>query len=758
MEQYQSVNDYGVLKICVKCSADHYILHRLVYKAVKVTVYHGDKCIGRSDSISKWTDEKIEFRFNVNGPWPVYVYLVAGKFISTRLIFNIPMKLLHNSKAHVHKRIDYGIEFNASCELTKNSTGVPSLLRTYYNWQPANEVVLYNDASGSPSAWCDISRAVDNAQTFIYIAGWSIDVTQRLCRGSSDVQPLGIQLLAKANQGIQVLILLWDEPGSIVNTHDEEVYKFFNHKAGVRVLMARRATKMGRFPSKYFSHHQKIIAMDIPFLDHTIVRLPQKRTPRADASNQANVQTICIAFLGGLDITTGRYDTPVHTLWKENHTTFAGDFRQSCMVDATAIGGAPRLPWHDVHTQIKGLAAEDAIHTFRIRWDNEIKRQRRITDDNGLRTQNIMAEMLLFSRFPRGSLPNSNKIDATTTWNVHIVRSIDSSSVNFDDDIHPQNTAVKTAYGHTVDNSVHQAMIDAIRLADRFIYIEQQYFISSSQSWNKPSKVCTNIVALEIVSAICRAIDKKKPFHVYLIIPLHPDGIPESFTTTGVLYYQAQTISVIVREVNKHLQTNNNNGTIADYISVMTLVNQEPKNGAHYEFPTTSGTREELVSKTRRFMIYVHSKLLIVDDKIMVLGSANINQRSLSGSRDTEIAIYAYQTKKGTSHLDGRGDIYKFRRRLWDEHFSELDDRSIFRHPERGRCVRAVYKISHSNFILFASTFTSPLQGHAMIYPYTFGKTQVEAHRIMPYIPDCLNRVSFLGNPPRTKFMRRLLS
>lgn len=42
-------------------------------------------------------------------------------------------------------------------------------------------------------------------------------------------------------------------------------------------------------------------------------------------------------------------------------------------------------------------------------------------------------------------------------------------------------------------------------------------------------------------------------------------------------------------------------------------------------------------------MIYVHSKGMIVDDEYVILGSANINQRSLEGPRDTEIAMGAYQ-------------------------------------------------------------------------------------------------------------------
>lgn len=50
-----------------------------------------------------------------------------------------------------------------------------------------------------------------------------------------------------------------------------------------------------------------------------------------------------------------------------------------------------------------------------------------------------------------------------------------------------------------------------------------------------------------------------------------------------------------------------------------------------------------LSRKSRRFMIYVHSKGMIVDDEYVILGSANINQRSMEGTRDTEIAMGAYQ-------------------------------------------------------------------------------------------------------------------
>jgi hypothetical protein len=41
-------------------------------------------------------------------------------------------------------------------------------------------------------------------------------------------------------------------------------------------------------------------------------------------------------------------------------------------------------------------------------------------------------------------------------------------------------------------------------------------------------------------------------------------------------------------------------------------------------------------------IIYVHSKLMIVDDNILIMGSANINDRSMLGTRDSEIAVLLF--------------------------------------------------------------------------------------------------------------------
>lgn len=45
-------------------------------------------------------------------------------------------------------------------------------------------------------------------------------------------------------------------------------------------------------------------------------------------------------------------------------------------------------------------------------------------------------------------------------------------------------------------------------------------------------------------------------------------------------------------------------------------------------------------------IIYIHSKLMIVDDRVVLIGSANINDRSLLGSRDTELAAVIEDERK----------------------------------------------------------------------------------------------------------------
>ena len=45
-------------------------------------------------------------------------------------------------------------------------------------------------------------------------------------------------------------------------------------------------------------------------------------------------------------------------------------------------------------------------------------------------------------------------------------------------------------------------------------------------------------------------------------------------------------------------------------------------------------------------IIYIHSKLMIVDDKKVIIGSANINDRSMLGNRDSEFCVWMEKNHK----------------------------------------------------------------------------------------------------------------
>ena len=42
--------------------------------------------------------------------------------------------------------------------------------------------------------------------------------------------------------------------------------------------------------------------------------------------------------------------------------------------------------------------------------------------------------------------------------------------------------------------------------------------------------------------------------------------------------------------------------------------------------------------------VYIHGKVCIVDDRLAIIGSANINERSQRGDRDSEIAAVIRDT------------------------------------------------------------------------------------------------------------------
>ncbi|KAG5984319.1 hypothetical protein E4U55_005290 [Claviceps digitariae] len=80
--------------------------------------------------------------------------------------------------------------------------------------------------------------------------------------------------------------------------------------------------------------------------------------------------------------------------------------------------------------------------------------------------------------------------------------------------------------------------------------------------------------------------------------------------------------------------------------------------------------------------LYIHSKLLIADDRIVICGSSNLNDRSQLGDHDSELSIVMEDTRKIQTTMDGKPyeagyHAATLRRYLWREHLGLLPPQEL---------------------------------------------------------------------------------
>ena len=77
----------------------------------------------------------------------------------------------------------------------------------------------------------------------------------------------------------------------------------------------------------------------------------------------------------------------------------------------------------------------------------------------------------------------------------------------------------------TIDKSIHSAYVTAIRRAQHFIYIENQYFMGSSHCWpGNRSAPCRHLIPLEIALKIVAKINRGERFAAYIVLPMYSEG------------------------------------------------------------------------------------------------------------------------------------------------------------------------------------------------------------------------------------------
>ncbi|KAF9557909.1 phospholipase D/nuclease [Agrocybe pediades] len=94
------------------------------------------------------------------------------------------------------------------------------------------------------------------------------------------------------------------------------------------------------------------------------------------------------------------------------------------------------------------------------------------------------------------------------------------------------------------------------------------------------------------------------------------------------------------------------------------------------------GSEEEELNAYVSELLYIHSKIMIVDDRRVIIGSANINDRSQKGDGDSEIALVIEDDDMIRSTMDGESyDVSRFaatlRRQLYKEHLGLIPPQNV---------------------------------------------------------------------------------
>ena len=250
---------------------------------------------------------------------------------------------------------------------------------------------------------------------------------------------------------------------------------------------------------------------------------------------------------------------------------------------------------------------------------------------------------------------------------------------------------------NVTENSILQAYYKLIEDSKYYIYIENQFFIS--KSFEGKTYLVENKIALYIRNRILRAVKNKEKFRVWVFIPLLPGfaGEPESSGTLQIiLKYTYGGICrnnglSIIEKLQEELEKIGANWE--DYIGFYSLRNHGLFNGT----PKTE-------------IIYIHSKLMIIDDLYVLCGSANINDRSMKGSRDSEFAVLIKEKKTEISQMNNKKfKAAKFasslRRALMAEHLGIKSKNEILVDPLSDNLHELIKKTAKQNTFTYRQIF-----------------------------------------------------
>ena len=310
----------------------------------------------------------------------------------------------------------------------------------------------------------------------------------------------------------------------------------------------------------------------------------------------------------------------------------------------------PRMPWHDIHMQVVGQPARDLTRHFVQRW-NYVLRQRKPTRP----TPFLLPP-------PDFNTSDLEILGLNGTCEVQILRSACWWSIGT-----PNYT----------EHSIMNAYIKLIEQSDHFVYIENQFFISSCEVEGTRIE---NKIGDALVERIIRASQKREDWRAVVIIPLMPgfqNTVDQQDGTSVRLIMQCQFRSICRGEASIFGRLRAQGIEPEDYIQFYSLRSWGK-----------IGPMKQLVTE----QLYIHAKCMVVDDRTAIIGSANINERSMLGSRDSECAAVVRDTDMLLSTMNGEPYLvgrfaHTLRMRLMREHLGidvdELVEEELQEEEER---------------------------------------------------------------------------
>lgn len=492
----------------------------------------------------------------------------------------------------------------------------------------------------------NVSRAINMAKDVIYIHDWWLSPQLYMRRPAAISQKWRLDRLLqkKAREGVKIFIIIYRNVEAAIPI-DSEFTKFSMLDLHPNVFVQRSPNqfKKNQF---FFAHHEKIC-----IVDHTV------------------------AFVGGIDLCFGRWDTPQHSVVDDKPTGFeqsdlpkdadhcqlwpGKDYSNPRVQDFYKLAEpyaemydrskTPRMPWHDVSMQVVGQPARDLTRHFVQRW-NYVLRGRKPTRPTP------------FLLPPPDYVPaDLEALGLTGTCEVQILRSATEWSLGLMGTEH----SIMNAYCKMIEESEH------------FVYMENQFFITSCETMN--TKI-VNKIGDAIVERAVRAYQNNESWRCVIVIPLMPgfqNTVDEPEGTSVRLIMQCQFRSICRGE-----------GSIFGRLRSLGI---EPEDFVQF-YSLRSwgkiGPQKVLVTE----QLYIHAKVIIVDDRIALIGSANINERSMLGTRDSECAAVVRDTDMLWSTMDGEPYLvgrfaHTLRMRLMREHLG-LDVDEVMEEERRAELDR----------------------------------------------------------------------